>query len=105
MNELVRLENNEIIISSEYKNKLIEFEKVKKEIEYQSDLLKSELLEIMPQIGKERLILEGLSITYRKGSTRKSFDSKAFQKDSPEIYEKYIKESEVSPSIVIKVED
>ena len=105
MNELVKVENNEIVISEDFREKLINFEKLKKEIDYQSDLLKSELVELMPKLGKDKILLDGLAISYRKGTTRKSFDSKAFQVDHPEEYDKYIKESEVSPSITIKVGD
>lgn len=105
MNELVKIENNEIVISEDFRKKLINFEKLKKEIEYQSDVLKSELVDLMPKIGKERIILDGISISYRKGGTRKSFDSKTFQKENPDIYEEYLKVSEFNPSIVIKIED
>ena len=105
MNELVKIENNDIVISQDFKEKLINFEKLKKEIEYQSDLLKSELVEIMPKLGKSTLPLDGILITYKKAYIRKSFDGKAFQKDHPEEYEQYIKETEVSPSVTIKVGD
>ncbi len=105
MNELVKIENNDIAINQEFIEKLINFEKLKKEIEYQSALLKSELLEIMPKLGKTTLPLNGISITYKKAFTRKAFDSKSFKEDNPEEYEKYIKESEVNPTIIFKVED
>lgn len=105
MNELVKIENNEIVINEDFKEKLINFEKLKKEIEYQSNVLKEELIDLMPKLGKTTLPLNGIVITYRKATTRKSFDSKAFQRDNPTIYEEYLKESEVSPSISIKVGD
>jgi len=104
MNELVKVENNDIIIAEEFRNKLIEFEKVKKEIEYQSELLKSELLELMPQIGKDRIILDGILITYKKGSKRTTIDTKRLKEENPEIAELYQKTSNVDPTILIKVE-
>lgn len=103
-NQLVEVRDNSIVISEDFRKKLIDFEKLKKEIEYQESVLKDELVNLMPQMGKERIILEGISISYRKGSTRTSFDSKAFKEDNPEEYEKYVKTSEVSPSVIIKVE-
>lgn len=105
MNELVKYENNEIIISEEFRSKLINFEQLKKEIEYQEKVLKAELVELMPQIGKERIILDGICIQYKKGYTKKTFDGKRFQNDHPETYDEYLKESNVDPSIMIKIGD
>ena len=43
-----------------------------------------------------------ISITRRKESVRKSFDSKSFEKDYPELYSKYVKESPTAGSITLK---
>ena len=104
-NELVRIENNKPIINEEFRQKLIDFEKMKKEIEYQTNLLKSELVEIMPQIGKEDepIIMDGIMITYKKGYTRTNIDSKKLKEENPEIYELYTKETKVNPTVMIKV--
>lgn len=105
MNNLITISGNDILISEEFTNKLIEFEKIKKEIDYQSDLLKSELLDIMPKLGKKEIPLNGILITYRNGSKRNNIDSKKLKELYPEIAKECTKESEVSPSIIIKVED
>ena len=104
-NELVRIENDKPVISEEFRKKLIDFEKLKKEIEYQTSLVKSELVEIMPQIGKteEPIIMDGIMITYKKGYTRTSVDSKKLKEEKPEIYETYTKETKVNPTVMIKV--
>lgn len=105
MNNLITISGNDILIAEEFTNKLIEFEQLKKEIEYQSELLKSELLDIMPKMGKDRVILDGISITYRKASKRNTVDSKKLKELYPDIAQECSKESDVSPSIIIKVED
>lgn len=103
--ELVKLENNQLIINEEFKNKLIQFNQLKKEMEYQESLLKSELVELMPKIGKdeEPIIMDGIMISYKKGYTRTAIDSKKLKEEKPEIFEEYQKESIVNPTVIIKV--
>lgn len=43
-----------------------------------------------------------VSFTRRKDSIRKDFDKKAFQKDYPELYNKYIKDTSTVGSVTIK---
>ena len=104
-NKLLKIEDNEIIINEEFKNKLIQFEQLKKEMEYQENLLKTELVEIMPMIGKdeEPIIMDGIMISYRKGSTRTSIDTKRIKNERPDIFEEYKKESKINPTVIIKV--
>ena len=104
-NELYSVKENKIIINEEFKNKLIQFEKIKKEIEYQEKILKEELVELLPKLGKEDepVIMDGIMISYRKGTTRTSIDTAKLKKEKPDIYEKYQKTSNVNPTVVIKV--
>lgn len=44
-----------------------------------------------------------ISITRKTATTRKSFDKEAFDKDYPNVYDKYIKETPVSESLLIKI--
>lgn len=46
---------------------------------------------------------EKMSITRKTASTRKSFDKERFEEDYPGVYEKYIKETPVSESLLIKI--
>lgn len=48
--------------------------------------------------------IDGIKFTYIGPSKRKSFDSKKFQEDNPELYKKYIKESNVKSSIRTSIE-
>ena len=91
MKEIVEVKNNEIIIQNE--------------MEYQEKLLKDGLMKAMQQIGKENFIIDGLSATIRKGTTRTSIDSTKLKEECPEIYEAYSKTSEVKPSITLTIAD
>lgn len=103
MEELVKIENGEITIAEEIVNKIIEFNKVKKEMEYQEKLLKDGLMEAMNNLGIKKFIINGLSATIKDGSTRTTIDSKRLKEECPEIYEAYSKTSEVKSSITLSV--
>lgn len=103
MEELVKIENGEITIAEEIVNKIIEFNKVKKEMEYQEKLLKDGLMEAMNNLGIKKFIINGLSATIKDGSTRTTIDSKRLKEECPDIYEAYSKTSEVKSSITLSV--
>ena len=103
MEELVKIENGEITVAEEIVNKIIEFNKAKKEMEYQEKLLKDGLMEAMNNLGIKRFIINGLSATIKDGSTRTTIDSKRLKEECPDIYEVYSKTSEVKSSITLSV--
>lgn len=105
MEELVKVNNGEIKVAEEVVNKIKEFYKQKKEMEYQEKLLKEGLMNAMQLVGKENFIVDGLSATIRKGTTRTSIDSARLKNECPEIYESYLKTSEVKPSIILTIAD
>lgn len=104
MNEIVKVEEGKVVVAQELVNKIIEFNKAKKEMEYQEKLLKEGLMEATNQVGLENFSINGLSATIRKGSTRTTVDSTRLKNECPEIYEAYSKTSEVKPSIVLTIE-
>lgn len=105
MNEIVKVENGEITIAEELINKIIEFNKTKKEMEYQEKILKEGLMEAMNQIGLKKFIINGLSATIKDGTTRTTIDSKRLKEECPDIYEEYSKTSEVKSSIILAVSE
>lgn len=105
MSEIVKIENGEITVSQEIVNKIIEFNKAKKEMEYQEKLLKDGLMEAMNKVGMEHFSINGLSATIRKGSNRTTLDTTRLKSECPEIYKAYSKTSEVKPSLVLTVND
>jgi len=105
MNELVKFENGQIVVKNEVINEIIEFEKKKKEMEYQEKLLKDGLLNCMQEHGIKKFIINGLSATIKDGSSRTTIDSKRLKEECPEIYGAYSKTSEVKPSLILTVAD
>lgn len=101
MNEIVKIENGQVVVAQEIVNKIIEFNKAKKEMEYQEKLLKDGLMEAMNQVGIKKFIISGLSAVIKEGSTRTTVDSKRLKEECPDIYEAYSKTSEVKSSIVL----
>ena len=104
--ELVKvLENtNEIAINENFIKEYKEFQKIKLAMELREKEFKEELKEAMEETGRTSILLDGFSVTYRKGGTRQTIDTKALKKDFPEIVLPYIKETETSSSVTIKCE-
>lgn len=65
--------------------------------------LKQEILHKMKEEGLEKYGSEQGKIEIRKPYYRKSFNSKLFKSENPFDYEKYITETEVAESVVIRV--
>lgn len=105
MNEIVTIENNEIKVAQEIVSKIVEFNKAKKEMEYQEKLLKDGLMKAMEEVGVKKFIIDGLSATIKDGSIRATVDSKRLKEECPEIYEAYSKTSEVKPSLILTIAD
>ena len=104
--ELIKIENNDIVISKDFIEEYREFQKIKLAMELKEKEFKEELKEAMELTGRtdKPILLDGFSASYRKGSIRQTIDTKALKKDFPEIVIPYIKETETSASVIIKCE-
>lgn len=104
--ELVKvLENtNEIAINENFIKEYKEFQKIKLAMELKEKEFKEELKEAMEETGITSILLDGFSVTYRKGGTRQTIDTKSLKEDFPEIVLPYIKETKTSSSVTIKCE-
>ena len=102
--ESVKVDNNEIVISQDFINDFKEFQKIKLAMELKEKEFKEELKEAMELTGKTEILLDGFSVTYRKGSVRTTIDTKRLKAEQPEIAKQYEKTSEASASVVIKCE-
>ena len=92
---------------SEDEKLLIEFKELE-EMEKNITARKKEILEhfIEKYRENETFEIDGNSFIYtaERTGTRKSFNSKAFESDNPELYQRYVKESKVNykPSLKVK---
>ena len=76
------------------------FETIKR-IQLEIDNMKLKIKEEMESRGIDNIQTPEFNISVRKGHVKKTFDSKKFKEDFPEIYEQYSKESNVKSSINI----
>lgn len=105
MDKLIRIEQNTALLSPEASNKLAEFERMAKEIKVKQDELKQRILAEMEYNGILKIETDELVITYVAPSSRETFDSKSFRKDNPDLYDEYVKISDVSASVRMKVKE
>lgn len=74
-----------------------------KELTDEYDAIKSEVFQKMQENKDKSFDTGTLLITVTAASTRKTFDSKAFEKDNPDMYKQYIKETKTSESLKITI--
>jgi hypothetical protein len=73
------------------------------ELEAKRDAFKKQLEEMFEQYGVEKWDNDYFTITRVDGFTRETFDGKRFKEEHPELHKQYIKQTEVKPSIRIKL--
>ena len=103
MNELVKYEDGELTVEKEIVKQIREFEKFKAEMDLKEKHLKQALKENFEKYGITSWATDGLSAKYKSATTRKSIDTKRLKEELPDIYEEYLKESNVSSSISLTI--
>ncbi|MCI8575832.1 MAG: hypothetical protein HFI09_05115 [Bacilli bacterium] len=105
MNNLVKIENNEIVIANETIEKIKNFEKMKVEMDLMQKELKQQLKDKMDSLGIKKFIANGLCATIKSATTRTTLDGKKLKEELPGIYEEYTKVSDVASSITLTIAD
>ena len=101
--EIVKIENGQIEIAKEFTKQYKEFLKLQLEMDLKMKEVKEKVKSAMEEYGITSFDNDDLTITYRKGTTRKSVDSKKLKEELPDIYEEYLKESTVARSVIVEV--
>lgn len=101
MNDIIRIENGQLAVQTIEYIRATEARMKKEKEEY--DSFKAELLKAMEQNGVVKIDTDEVLINYVAATNRETFDSKAFKADMPDLYNEYVKFSEVKPSVRIKV--
>lgn len=83
------------------REQLISLLQQQKEIESQVSDFKSRMLTLMEEQGVLKWEMEGLKVAYVAPTTKETFDSKSFRADNEELYNQYVKTSQVKSSIRI----
>lgn len=100
--ELVKVENG-YILDKKSVEEIKEVEKLAKALKEKQDAIKAELLKAMEDNNIIKFDNEDLLINYIGVTQRETFDSKQLKADNPDLYDLYIKLSEVKPSVRIKL--
>lgn len=91
------------ILFNEMEGLIIDTETQLKALTEQKKALSEGIMKAMVKYGIFSWKGDKVAITRKTASTRKSFDKDAFEKDYPGVYDKYVKETPVSESILIKI--
>ena len=105
MNDLVKIENNEIVVKPEVIEQFKSFKKIKDEMDLKEKEFKQQLKDQMEQLGIKKFIINGLSAVIKDGTIRTTLDSKRLKEELPDIYEEYSKTTEVASSITLTIAD
>ena len=103
MKSMVKLENGEYGLVSDAINTIVEIEKQIKDLKALQESYKENLLKEMEENNVLKVDTEELSISYVAPSTRETLDSKKLKEDLPDIYDLYVKFTDVKSSLRIKV--
>lgn len=103
--ELIKVENNNIILDEEISNKIAEYEKTIKTLKEQQDELKQKILDEMESKNIIKIDNSKVTINYIASTDREDFDKKSLRQDHPQLYDAYIKMTPVKASLRIKVKD
>ena len=103
MKSMIKLENGEYGLVSDAINTIVEIEKQIKDLKSLQDSYKENLLKEMEENNVLKIDTEELSISYVAPSTRETLDSKKLKEDLPDIYDLYVKFTDVKSSLRIKV--
>ena len=87
----------------EMEQSIVEIDSQEKYWKEQKKILMDGIMQEMVKAGAYSWEGDSVKFTRKKESIRKGFDTKAFERDYPEIYAKYIAETPVSGSVTLKI--
>lgn len=108
MNELIKIEENQLVIAQEKINQICEIENAKKQLDILDKQLKEELEKIM-STGECGCSFESsdkrLKITYTPETTTYKLNQEKLQHDYPNIFKQYYESTKRKGSIRITVRE
>ena len=103
MNDLIKYEKGEFLLVEDAVNTITTIENEIKRLKEIQDNYKEQLLMIMEEQNILKIDIPELTITRKTSTTRESLDTKALKEELPDIYDTYVKISNVKGSLTIKV--
>lgn len=105
MSGLITQKEGIAILDPETSRRVADFERKMKEIQRVEDEIRRAILEEMQEKKISKIETDDLIISYVAATDRQTFDTKAFRKDQPDLYDEYIKISPVKESIKIRLKE
>ncbi len=107
MEELVRVEENTLIVAEKYIEQIKDFERKRKLIEEKEKEFKEQLLQAMQEHGIKTYESpdKSLQITYVPETLSTTFDSKAFRDYDFETYQKFLKDVNRKASVRMTIRE
>ena len=91
------------VVAAEIEQMIVNIEADIKALEEQKNSLREGIMRAMVKAGIYNWKGEQVSITRKTASSRKTFDTKRFEKEHPELYNQYVKETLTSEVLQIKI--
>ena len=105
-NELITVNEEGVsVLDSVVSAQIALIEKTLKEYEEKEKVVRDAILKEMEKKGIIKLETPLMTISYKASYDKETFDSKAFKKDNPDLYDNYIKMSTTKSSITIKLKE
>lgn len=95
--------NNLPLDIAQYEAQIAQWSRLAKDYTDKIDALKDGLMGLMKKQGITKYDGKLISLTYKMGGIRTTFDSKRFQNECPDIYAQYLKESAYKESLTLKI--
>lgn len=107
MSDIIKVEENTLIITQKAVSQIKEFERTKKAIEEKEKEFKEQLIAAMEEYGIKTYESpdKSLQITYVPETLSTTFDSKALKDDDFDTYQKYLKDTYRKPSIRMTIRE
>lgn len=95
MNEMIKIENNEIVLAEEVTKELKKFQKMKLKMDLIQEQLKEEIKNAMEKYGKDKWISPDgtIVVNYIPETISKRLDQKRLKEEQEDIYNKYLKDT------------
>lgn len=103
MDDIIRIEDGNAILSPDAAARFAEFERQAKAIKKAEDELKKSVLAAMERHNVIKLDTDEISISYVAATERETFDTKRFRAENPDTYDDYVRFSKVKPSVRVRL--
>lgn len=107
--KIVHYQNKVITIDSDvakkYKELTTKVDKIMKELEPIEEQMKTELKEVMEKVGETNVKSNGIIASLKKAYIQNKFDTNRLKKENILIYNQYLKPTNVSSSLSLKLDN